>query len=382
MIRRSRGYVPASLTLPGGGTPRPILACGAQLKNTFCLAKGRRAWVSHHVGDLENYETLRSFTDGINHFERLFAVAPEVVAHDLHPEYLSTKYALEQDDVELVAVQHHHAHLAACLAEHGEEGPAVGAIFDGSGFGMDGAVWGGELLLGDLSGFSRLGSLLPVRLPGGERAIREPWRMACAWVSAAVDQDPELPPGLRGQVPERSWRQVAALARNGVASPVTSSMGRLFDAVAALCGVCPRVSYEGQAAIEFESICRGLEHDVYSIECEQTDRGLVMDPRRLIGDVAADVARGTRLGVIAGRLHAAVADATVFACAALAGSCGTDLVVLSGGVFQNRVLLEETLGGLRRVGLRALTPERLPANDGGISFGQAAVAASRLREEV
>src|SRR5207248_11111957 len=181
LIRRSRGYVPASMPLPVQGA-QPLLACGAELKNTFCVAKGARAWVGHHIGDLENYETLRSFTDGIEHFERLFALEPEVVVHDLHPEYLSTKYALDRDRVELVGVQHHHAHLAAVLAEHGEQDLAVGAIFDGTGYGLDGTVWGGELLVGDLAGFRRAGALRSVRLPGGTRAIREPWRMACAWL--------------------------------------------------------------------------------------------------------------------------------------------------------------------------------------------------------
>ncbi len=201
-LRRSRGYVPASLTL-GGGSGRQLLACGAELKNTFCLAKGERAWVSHHIGDLENYETLRSFTVGIEHFERLFAVRPAAVAHDLHPEYLSTKYALERDDLEPIGVQHHHAHLAACLAEHGLEGPAIGVIFDGTGYGTDGTVWGGELLCGGLSAFRRVGMLLPVRLPGGERAIRQPWRMACAWLNAAGGAAPELPATLASEVSER-----------------------------------------------------------------------------------------------------------------------------------------------------------------------------------
>ena len=194
-LRRSRGYVPAGIPLPGG-TPDPLLACGAELKNTFCVAKGERAWVGHHIGDLENYETLISFTEGIEHFERLFAVAPEVVAHDLHPEYLSTKYAFAREQVRLIGVQHHHAHLAACLAEHGEPGPAVGAIFDGTGYGIDGTVWGGELLVGDTSGFERAGHLLSVRLPGGERAIREPWRMACSWLGVGVVRAPR---GCRGR---------------------------------------------------------------------------------------------------------------------------------------------------------------------------------------
>ena len=215
------GTCPRACRCRPAGPRRPLLACGAQLKNTFCVAKGERAWVGHHVGDLSNYETLRSFTEGIEHFERLFAVTPEVVAHDLHPEYLSTKYAFERDDVELIGVQHHHAHLAACLAEHGEPGSAIGAIFDGSGYGTDGTVWGGELLC------RRHHEALPARarcgrsrLPGGERAIREPWRMACAWLTAAADdEEVALPPALEPHVDRRIWGQIARL----VAEPVRAA---------------------------------------------------------------------------------------------------------------------------------------------------------------
>ena len=249
-LRRSRGYVPRDLPLE---TPRPILACGAELKNTFCLAKGERAWVGHHIGDLKNYETLRSFTEGIEHFEALFAVEPELVAHDLHPEYLSTKYALEREGVETVGVQHHHAHLAATLAEHGERGPAVGAIFDGTGYGTDGTVWGGELLLGDCRDFERAGHLHPVPMPGGERAIKQPWRMACSWLLETLGREPPLPPLLAERVSEAEWSKVAELAGSGLASPLTSSAGRLFDAVAALCGIRSEVNYEGQAAVELEA---------------------------------------------------------------------------------------------------------------------------------
>ncbi len=199
-LRRSRGFVPASIELPRAAA-RPVLACGAELKSTFCVAKGTRAWLGHHIGDLHHEETLRAFRDGIAHFERLFAVTPEVVAHDMHPDYLSTAYALEREGVEHVAVQHHHAHLAACLAEHGEIGPAVGAIYDGSGFGPDGTVWGGELLVGDLDGFERAGHLRSVRLPGGDQAVRQPWRMACAWLVEALDVDePPVPAALRDAV--------------------------------------------------------------------------------------------------------------------------------------------------------------------------------------
>ena len=177
LMRRSRGFVPDSLALPVAAR-RDVLACGAELKSTFCVAKGARAWVGHHIGDLKTFEVLQAFEAGIEHFERLFAVVPEVVVHDEHPDYLSTRYALAREGVEAVAVQHHHAHLAACLAEHGETGPAVGAIYDGTGYGSDGTVWGGELLVGDLVDFERAGHLWPVRLPGGDRAVRQPWRMA------------------------------------------------------------------------------------------------------------------------------------------------------------------------------------------------------------
>ncbi len=376
VLRRSRGYVPSAIPLPGQGTARLLLACGAELKNTFCLAKGKRAWVSHHIGDLENYETLRSFTDGIDHFARLFAVEPEVVAHDLHPEYLSTKYALELDGVELIGVQHHHAHLAACLAEHGEPGPALGAIFDGTGYGLDGTVWGGELLFGDLRSFERVGSLLPVALPGGARAIKQPWRMACSWLTAACDDEPQLPPSLASRVDPRAWAQVHRLAVTGTAAPATTSMGRLFDGVAALAGIRAEINYEGQAAVELEAACDPHEGGSYPIAVGGTP--LVIDPRETIGAVAADVRAGTHAGVVARRFHRTIAGATVDACVALAAAQDTDVVVLSGGVFQSRLLLESVSDALAATGLRVLVPERLPVNDGGIAYGQAAVAASLL----
>jgi hydrogenase maturation protein HypF len=376
VLRRSRGYVPGAISLPAPGAGRPVLACGAELKNTFCLAKGTRAWVSHHIGDLQNYETLRSFEEGIEHFKRLFAVEPQVVAHDLHPEYLSTKYARELDGIELVGVQHHHAHLAACLAEHGEPGPALGAIFDGTGYGLDGTVWGGELLLGDVRSSQRVGSLLSVALPGGERAIKQPWRMACSWLSAVVEGEPELPRSLAGRVDPETWAQVHRLAVTGTAAPATTSMGRLFDAVASLAGIRAEINYEGQAAIELEATCDPSERGSYPIACLERAGSLVIDPRETIASVAADAARGERAGAIARRFHRAIADATVEACARLADAHGTEVVALSGGVFQSRLLLESVSRGLGGAGLRVLVPERLPVNDGGISYGQAAVAAA------
>lgn len=369
-LRRSRGYVPRDLPL---ATPRPTLACGAELKSAFCLAKGERAWVGHHIGDLKNYETLRSFEDGIAHFERLFAVTPELVAHDLHPEYLSTKYALERDGVETVGVQHHHAHLASCLAEHGERGPAIGAIFDGTGYGSDGTVWGGELLLGDAEGFERRGHLHPVRMPGGERAIRQPWRMACAWLVETLGPEPPLPPLLASRVSEEEWRKVAELAVSGLASPLTSSAGRLYDAVAAICGVRAEVNYEGQAAVELEAVADPAERGAYPLPGDEA-----LDARETVRAILADLGAGVPVPVVAARFHNGVAEGTSRACARIARAGGIGRVVLSGGVFQNRLLLERTAEALERAGLRVITPRLLPPNDGGIAFGQAAVAAAQV----
>ena len=380
-LRRSRGFVPASMPLPLD-CGRHMLACGAELKNTFALAKDGRAWVGHHVGDLKNYETLRSFAGGIAHFARLFAVEPEVVAHDLHPEYLSTKYAHDLEGVRLVGVQHHHAHLAACLAEHGERRAAIGAIFDGTGYGGDGTVWGGELLLGDLDGFERVGLLLPVRMPGGDAAVREPWRMACAWLSAAFGEALPLPPRLHGQVKPNAWEQIAELARTGVASPLTSSIGRLFDAVAALCGVRAEVTYEGQAAVELEAVADPLETGAYPLPVPGAEGGaLVLDARATVRAVVRDLGDGLPVSRVAARFHNGLAAATASACEMAAERTGARTVVLSGGVFQNRTLLASTAGLLRESGLRVLIPERLPPNDGGIAFGQLAVAAARLDGE-
>jgi hydrogenase maturation protein HypF len=377
-LRRSRGYVPSSIALPVAAA-RPILACGGQLKATFCLARARRAWVSHHIGDLEHYAALLAYRQGIEHFERLFALQPELVAHDLHPDYASTAYALELEGVELTGVQHHHAHLAACLAEHDLEGPAVGAIYDGSGYGSDGTIWGGEILVGDLVSYERVASLRPLRMPGGSRAVREPWRMACAWLVSAYGEAPLVPAGLAGEIDVARWRQIARIAQSPAVSPQTTSMGRLFDAVAALCGLRATVSYEGQAAIELEAAAGARDGSVYAMPLLDEGGRRVLDPRDAVTAVAADVASGVPVATVAQRFHETVALATAAACAEAAQERGLEVVVLSGGVFQNRRLLERTAELLEQEGLRALVPERLPPNDGGIAYGQAVVAAARDR---
>jgi hydrogenase maturation protein HypF len=373
LLRRSRGYVPAGLDLPIASAQH-LLGVGAEQKNAFCVAKDDRAWPSHHIGDLKNYETLQSLEHGIAHFETLFEVTPQVVVHDLHPDYLSTRYALGREDVKLLSVQHHHAHLAATLAEHGETGPAVGAIFDGTGYGTDGTVWGGEILVGSLDTVARAGRLRPIRLPGGERAIKEPWRMACAWVT---DMRVALPPAFE-EIAQQRWNMVARMSLQGTGSPFTSSMGRLFDAVAAICGVRLEVSYEGQAAVELEALADRAAADPYPMQFEHRNETVALDPRPMILAVLDDIAAGVPVSRISARLHAGLARATADVLVLVAERRELQLAVLSGGVFQNRLLLELTMDALRPAGLRVLVPQTLAPNDGQIAFGQVAVAAARL----
>jgi hydrogenase maturation protein HypF len=374
MLRRSRGYVPASLELPIA-SPRPLLGAGAEQKNAFCLASGARAWPSHHIGDIKNYETLQSLRDGVAHFERLFEVSPEVVAHDLHPDYLSTRYAQEREEggLELLGVQHHHAHLAATLAEHGEAGPAVGAIYDGTGYGTDGTIWGGELLVGGLAGFERVGRLVTAKMPGGERAIAEPWRMACSWLT---QMRAPLPPAF-ADIAQPRWNMVARMAMTGMGSPTTSSMGRLFDSVAAICGVRLETSYEGQAAIEFEALAYPAGGEPYPFPMEAGTM-IVLNPRPTFMAILADLDAGVPVPAISARFHQTIAQATSEALVIAAQRASLDTAVLSGGVFQNRLLLRLTAAALEGAGLRVLTPRLLPPNDGQVAYGQVAVAAAQL----
>jgi hydrogenase maturation protein HypF len=367
-LRRSRGYAPEPIRLAFDAA-RPVLGCGAELKNTFCLAKGRHAFVSHHIGDLENYPTLRSYTDGIAHLSRLFDVTPTLIAHDLHPEYLSTKWALDQGRP-LLGVQHHHAHIASCLADNGRAGPVIGVAFDGTGYGPDGTIWGGELLVASLSSYRRVGHLSVVPMPGGAAAIRQPWRMAVSWLAASFDGDP---PPLAVLDRNPSWRQVAVLGARGVNAPLTSSAGRLLDAVSALIGLRDAITYEGQAAIELEQAASTSPQGAYPVGVA----GGVIAGEDLIRAVVDDMARGVAVPVIAARVHAGLGDAVVRACEAVRDDTGLAAVALSGGVFQNLLLLDRVVGGLSARGFEVLTHHRVPANDGGISLGQVAVAAAQ-----
>jgi hydrogenase maturation protein HypF len=375
-IRRSRGHAPRPLALPWP-VRRPILACGGELKNTFCLAKDDRAFLSQHIGDLESWESLAAFEAGIEHFQRLFAIEPVVVAHDLHPDYLSTQYARELDGVELEGVQHHHAHAAACLAEHGHEGPVIAVCWDGLGYGPDGTLWGGEFLVADLVGFRRAGHFEPVAMPGGTAAIRQPWRMAAAYLDAAGRG--EAPADL--EVYRRNagaWAIAVSLARSGLRSPLTSSVGRLFDAAAALAGVRDRVSYEGQAAAELEQRVDAAESGAYAARIDDAEP-FVVRGSDLLAELAEDLRRGASAPRAAARFHNGLVRCLAAACARLRDRTGLACVALSGGVFQNAVLLERAVTALERDGFRVLVHARVPPNDGGLSLGQLAVAAARDR---
>ena len=376
VLRRSRGYAPQPVVL-ARPVAHAVLGCGAELKSTFCVAKGRHAFVSHHIGDLENYETLRSYTDGIDHFCRLFDVTPEVVAHDLHPEYLSTKYATALDGVELVGVQHHHAHIASCLADNGIDDTVIGIAFDGLGYGADGTIWGGEILVADLRESERIGHLATLPMPGGTAAIREPWRMAEAYLRRLYGD--AVPVGL--DVRDRNdpqWRDVLSVADAGINSPLTSSAGRLFDAVASLLGVRDTVTYEGQAAIELEQCTDPDEQGAYDATVHD-DGELVLRGDELVRAAADDLLSGVPVPNIATRFHNGVAALVVRAAVAGRDRTAIDRVALSGGVFQNLLVLDRTVALLERHDFRVLVHSRVPPNDGGISLGQVAVAAARTR---
>ncbi|HBY97211.1 MAG TPA: carbamoyltransferase HypF [Chloroflexi bacterium] len=388
LFRRSRGYVPEPIVL-ARPFPLPLLACGGHLKNTFCLGKDRQVFVSHHIGELENLETLISFREGIEHFQRLFDIYPEAVAYDLHPDYLATQYALDANVEYKVGVQHHHAHIASVLAEHGLEGPVIGIAADGSGYGTDGAVWGCEVLVADLLAFERVAHLAYAPLPGGAQAIRQPWRMAAVYLEQAFGDaflELNIPfiVGACGQAPvDVRWRPLKQMIARGLNSPPTSSLGRLFDAVAALLRIRDEVVYEGQAAIELEMHAGKSSRDdppdhLYPFTIGDS-RPAQLDVAPLIRAIVQDLQSGVPITSIAHRFHASVAEMLAKACVRVREQTRLNVVALSGGVFQNRLLLERLLARLETLGFEVYINRRIPPNDGGLSLGQAAVAAARLR---
>ncbi len=382
-LRRARGYAPYPVHLPWETIP--ILAAGPELKNTFCLSRKSYAFLSHHIGDLENYETLESYQDGIAHLERLFRIRPEAIAYDLHPDYLATKYALERAEREglpTIGVQHHHAHIAAGMAEHGLPlgSQVIGVALDGTGYGTDGTIWGGEVLLAGYADYERPFHLRPVPMPGGASAIREPWRMALAWLRAAgIPWDNDLPPVRAAG--ER--RQAALTSMLDPASPLsgmqprTSSMGRLFDAAAALAGVRQVVNYEAQAAIEFEALLDPSESGLYPLEFD----GDELDPAPSLRWLVRDRRAGVPMPILSARFHRGIASAVVESCGRVRAASAVSEVVLSGGVWQNVALLQMTVPSLQGKGFTVHVHRKVPTNDGGVSLGQLAVAAARLTRD-
>jgi hydrogenase maturation protein HypF len=373
VLRRSRGYAPEPLTLPFHAH-RPVLAVGAELKSTISVAK--HGWVvpSHHIGDLEHLATYRSFLQAVEHLPRLYGVVPELVAHDMHPEYLSSKWAAELD-LPTIAVQHHHAHVAACMVEHGRTQAVLGIAYDGLGYGPDGSLWGGEMLVADFVSSRRVAHLRAVPMPGGVAAIREPWRMGAVWSAAATGREDARLRALQHGVDEATVASVLDLAERST-SPLTTSAGRLFDAVAALLGGRQRVSYEAQAAIELEALARTVDRlDAPRYDgCITTDGG-VLDPAPLIAALLADLDSGVDRALIAAGFHEAFGRATVALASNIADELGIDAVALTGGVFQNARLTDVVESGLRSNGFDVLVHSLIPPNDGGISIGQAAIAA-------
>jgi hydrogenase maturation protein HypF len=384
LLRRARGYAPLPIQVP---RPLPvILALGGQLKNTVALSIGRQVFISQHIGDLGTPQAEVAFEQVVADFLRLYQVKPVVVAHDLHPDYRSTTWAQAPRDQGIAGllasskrapVQHHHAHMAACLAENGVDEAALGVIWDGTGYGLDGSVWGGEFLLGDACAATRVAHLRPFALPGGEAAVTEPCRTALALLwdlygDAALQRD-DLAPLRHFGATERAV--LAQMLRRGVRSPRTTSMGRLFDGVAALIGLHPRVSFEGQAAMALQFAADPSVVDAYPLPlADITGSPMLVDWRPLLEAIIEDLRVGRAVGIIAARFHNALVEALL----QVAEVVGSPRVALSGGCFQNRLLTDRAVQRLRACGFEVLLHTRIPTNDGGLSLGQIAVAAARL----
>jgi hydrogenase maturation protein HypF len=379
IVRRARGFAPKPISL-SRPFAMPVLACGAQLKNTFCLAKDRYAFVSQHIGDLENYETFAAFVETVEHFKQLFDIAPAIVAHDLHPQYLSTRYALGLGGVRRVAVQHHHAHIVSCMAEHGLDGPVIGVALDGLGYGADGAIWGGEFLLSRRSSYRRRAHFRYVALAGGDTAIRQPWRSALAYLLDAGRHDP-ISLGLPGWdgINASNIQIVQTMIRQRINTVPTSSCGRLFDAVASIIGLRHEVNYEGQAAVELEMACQpGIESsysfDVHQGPCHE------IDFRPTIMSIVHEMEQKQPLGALAAKFHNTIVSVIVDMCRRLHDSEGIKLVCLSGGTFQNIYLLERVVPRLESFGFEVFRNLEVPPNDGGIALGQAVIADAILKQ--
>lgn len=377
--RRARGFAPRAITLPFQLSP--LLATGAELKNTICLAFGNQAVLSQHIGDLKNISTSDSFSHTIKHLSEILSTTPERIASDLHPDYISTNFA-ENSGLQRSGIQHHHAHMASCMAENGLVGEVIGIIFDGTGYGIDGTIWGGEFLTGGYEDFRRAAHFRPTPMPGGDAAVMEPWRMAMSYLYQSMGENAfSVRHPIARILSDVERTLFSQMLRRGLNSPLTSSCGRLFDAVAALLNIRHKVSYDGQAAIELEALAEkacSSASDVYRYELVlQVDSPIVVDFSQMFTGLLADLETGEHKSLIASRFHRTVATAATDICHRIACSTGIDNIVLSGGVFQNRLLSEMIYTELRGMGFRVFTHRLVPPNDGGIALGQAVAAGRR-----
>ncbi len=374
MLRRSRGYVPRAILLPSN--QRSVLALGGELKSSVCLTTGDQAYMSRHIGDLKSSATLASLDDTITGLKKITGIAPEVVAHDMHPDYLTTLLAEKFTSLPKVAVQHHHAHLAACMAENRLEGDTIGVVFDGAGYGSDGTIWGGEFLVGGYDRFSRAGHLRLMRLPGGDKAAREPYRMAIALLYELYG-DTLFSRQIKSlcRVEESERQLFLKMLEKGINSPLSSSCGRLFDGVAALLGLRNIISYEGQAAIELEGVAeRGAPGNPYPLPVVRENDILILDWRPLVAALEADLLMNRSVADIAATFHLSLALGAAAVCHEIRRTSGLDRVVLSGGVFQNRLLSEQLVTQLTADGFQLFCHRLVPPGDGGLALGQAIIA--------
>jgi len=397
LVRRARSYAPYPIHLTF--KCRQVLACGAEMKNTFCLTRDNYAFLGQHIGDMENMETLEHFDNTISLYKRLFRIEPEIIAYDLHPDYLSTKYAQElskSSNIKLIPVQHHHAHIASCMADNKLESSVIGVAFDGTGMGSDGYIWGGEFLVADYCSFDRVGHLEYLPLPGGDAAIKRPYRTAVGYVLSLLGKDTLraiIASGAKhprvafiGEVSEIEIGIIKHQIESGLNSPLTSSMGRLFDAVSALMNIRGEIDYEGQAAVELEMAAYACHYEEHSDEAISNDKEsypyrIIVDEgmrivqlRDLLSAIIEDLDQGVSSGRISVRFHNTIARMTDEMCRLIADETGINRVVLSGGVFQNRLLLRKIIKLLENSGFQVFTHKQAPCNDGGISLGQAVVA--------
>jgi hydrogenase maturation protein HypF len=390
-IRRSRGYVPGPIALRDDGPE--VLGVGADLKNTFTLTKGRFAIPSQHIGDMENYETVRFFEEVLSNLKSVYRVNPVAIAHDLHPGYISTRWAKElgtedrgqgvgNADLMLFPIQHHYAHIGSVMAEHGLTNKVIGVAFDGTGYGTDGNLWGGEFLVADVAGFERVGHFKYIPLPGGEAAIREPWKTAVSCIVEAYGTGARVvleDLGFIKKYGEQQIEQLMIIAKARELSPLSSGVGRLFDAVSALIGVCDKNTFEGEAAMALESLtCDGIDEQ-YVVELKQENSYTIIDLSATINGIVRDMSRKIPKEEISTKFHNTIASIIRTMVLRVRDSYGITDVALSGGTFQNLYLLIRTVSMLSQDGMKVYTNEKVPCNDACISLGQAYLVRQRLR---